>query len=68
LALGALAAGVSDQAGRPAGDGDWVVTEQLKASQAEKRDEVADVQAVGRRVEAAVEHDGAGGEALRQLD
>src|SRR5688500_4186371 len=45
-----------------------MMAEQLEAPQAEKRDEVADVEAVGSGIESAIEHDGAGRETFGQLD
>ena len=43
-----------------AGDGNRVMTEQLKPAQREQRHEIADVQRIRRRVEAAVKRDGCG--------
>src|SRR5437667_2521164 len=55
LSFGGLAAGVADRPGRAAGDGDRMMPEQLKPAEAEQRHEIARVQAVGSRIEAAVE-------------
>ena len=52
-----LAAGIADGTGRAAGHGDGMMAEQLKPAQRQQRHEIADVQAVGRRVEAAVKRD-----------
>ena len=52
-----LAAGIAHHAGRPAGNGDRMMAEQLKPSQRQQRHEIADVQAVGGRVEPAVKRD-----------
>ena len=51
LALGGLAAGIADGAGRAAGDGNRMMAEQLKPPQREQRHEIADVQqsAVGSK-------------------
>ena len=45
-----------------------MVAQQLEASQSEQGNEIANVQAVGRGIEAAIEHDGAAAESLWQLD
>jgi hypothetical protein len=60
LAFCGLAAGIADGTGRAAGHGDGMMAEQLKPAQREQRHQVADVQAVRRRVEAAVKRDRAG--------
>jgi hypothetical protein len=54
VALGGLAGGVADHPGGAAGEGDRVVAEELEAAQRQQRDQVADVEGVGRGVEAAV--------------
>ena len=51
----------------PPASGDGMVAQQLEPAQRQQRHEVADVQAVGGRVKAAVEGDGAGADAFRQL-
>ena len=57
VALLGAAAGIADHAGGAAGQGDRAVAGVLEAAQQQERLEVADVEAVGRRVEAAVERD-----------
>ena len=51
---------IANRAGRAAGHGNRMMAEQLKPPQREQRHEMADVQAVGGRVEAAVKRDGRG--------
>ena len=51
----ALAAGVADHAGRAADDGDRRVPGQLEAAQQHSGNKMADVQAVGRGIEAGVD-------------
>ncbi|MFM1944722.1 MAG: hypothetical protein RI897_3704 [Verrucomicrobiota bacterium] len=53
-----FAAGVTDEAGGAAGDGDGVVAGDLEAAEGEEGDEVTDVEAIGGGVEAAVEGEG----------
>ena len=60
LALLRLAARIADGAGRAAGDGNGMMAEQLKPPQRQQRHQIADVQTVRRRVEAAVKRDGRG--------
>ncbi len=69
VALGRLAARVSDHPGRTAGDGDGPVARELEPAQDEQADEVAEVQAVRGGIEADVERDRprAGGEQLEEL-
>ena len=55
VALLALAAGVADHAGRAADEGDRPMARLLKPPQHQQRQQAADVQAVGRRIEAAIE-------------
>ena len=55
-----LAARIANGTGRAAGHGNGMMAEQLKPPQREQRHEIADVQAVRRRVEAAVKRDGRG--------
>ena len=57
LAFGGLAARIANRAGRAARDGNRMMAEQLKPPQRKQRHEIADVQAVGGRVEAAVKRD-----------
>ena len=54
-ALVGLAAGIADQAGAAADDGDGLVPVLLHAAQGHERQQVADVQAVCRGVKAAIE-------------
>ena len=42
------------------------MTGELEAAEREQRDEIADVQRIGRGIKAAVERDGAFGQAFRQ--
>src|SRR4029077_12059791 len=65
--LGRLAAGVPDQPGRPADQGDRPVPSQLEAAHGEQQDEVADVQPGRGRVETAVQGDRSRVERLAQL-
>jgi hypothetical protein len=58
LAFLGFTAGVTDEAGGAAGDGDGVVAGELEAAEGEEGDEVADVEAIGSGVEAAVEGEG----------
>ena len=51
----------------PPASGDGVMAQQLEPAQRQQRHEVADVQAVGGGVKAAVERDGAWADAFRQL-
>ena len=51
----------------PPASGDGVMAQQLKPAQRQQRHQVADVQAVGRGVEAAVERDRARADALGQF-
>ncbi len=51
---------IANRACRAAGHGNRMMTEQLKPPQRQQRHKMADVQAVGRRVEAAVKRDGRG--------
>ena len=64
IALGRLAARVADHAGGAARERDGAMAGQLEPAQDEEADEVAEVEAVGGRVEADVEGEGrrAGGE------
>ena len=55
VAFLALAAGVADHAGGPAHQRDRPMPGLLKAPQDHQRHQVADVQAVGRRIEADVD-------------
>ena len=55
IALVALAAGVADHAGGAADDRDRLVAGVLEAAQHQQRQQVADVQAVGRGIEAGVD-------------
>ena len=55
VAFLALAAGVADHAGGPAHHGDRPMSGLLKPPQDHQRHQVADVQAVGRRIEAGVD-------------
>ena len=57
LAFGGLAAGIANAAGCAAGDSDGMMAEQLKPPQRQQRHQIADVQTVCRRVEAAVKRD-----------
>ena len=58
LAFLGFAAGITDRAGRAAGDGNRMMAEQLKPPQRQQRHKMADVQAVGGRVETAIKRDG----------
>jgi len=58
LALRGLAAGIANGTGRTAGHGNRMVAEELKPPQRQQRHQITDVQAVRRRVKAAVERDG----------
>jgi hypothetical protein len=51
-------------AGRAASQRDGMVAQQLEPAQRQQRHEVADVEAVGGRVKAAVERDGTEADAL----
>ena len=55
IAFLALAAGIADHAGRAADDGDRRVAGLLEAPQHQQRQQMADVQAVGRGIEAGVD-------------
>ena len=57
VALGRLAARVADHAGRATRDCDGPVSRQLEAAQEQQPDEMAEVKAVGRGIEADVERD-----------
>ena len=57
IALGRLAARVADHAGRAARDGDGPMARQLEPAQNEQADQVAEVEAVGGRIEADVKGD-----------
>ncbi len=67
LTLLRLAARVANGAGGPAGKRDGVMAQQLKPAQRQQRHQVADVQAVGGRVKAAVECDGPRADTFGQL-
>ncbi len=54
IALFALAAGIADHPGGSADQGDGPMPGPLESSQCHQRQEVADVQAVGRRIETGV--------------
>ncbi len=60
LAFGSFAAWITNGTGRAAGNGNRMMAKQLKSSQRKQRHEIADVQTVRRRVEAAIERDGRG--------
>jgi hypothetical protein len=68
LALYRFATGVADGTGCTAGKGDGDVAEELEASEGDKGDEIADVEAVRRRVESGVQGDGTGFEPFQQFD
>ena len=67
LAFLALAAGVADHAGGPAHHGDRPMSGLLEPPQDHQRHQVADVQAVGRRVEAGVDRPRLLQQQLRQV-
>ena len=64
IAFGGFTGGIADHAGGTAGEGDGVVAGELEAAQEELRHEVADVERTARGIEAAIDRDRAGGEAL----
>ena len=66
VAFFALAAGISDHAGGPADQGDGAMAGTLKTPQHQQRDQAPDVQAVGRRVESAVQRAAFACKPLRQ--
>ena len=57
VALLGPAAGITDHPRGPSGQGDWPVSGVLEPTQQEQRNQVSDVEAVSRRVEAAVDGD-----------
>ena len=67
LSFGISATGIADGAGGATRDRNGMMTEQLKAPKAEKRHQIADVQTVRRRIEAAVKRDRPRSKALVQL-
>lgn len=64
ITFGGFTGGIADHAGGTAGEGDGVVAGELEAAQEELRHEVADVERIARGIEAAIDRDRAGGEAL----
>lgn len=68
LAFDGFAAGIADGTGRAARkcDGDMAV--ELESTERDERDEIADVEAVPRGIEAAVQGDGTGSEPFEQFD
>ena len=62
VALLAASSGVADHARRAAGQREGPVAGELEAAQGELAEQVADVQAVGRRIEADVDADRPGGQ------
>lgn len=68
LAFDGFTAGVADGTGCTAGKGDGDMAEELEASEGDKRDEIADVEAVRRGIESGVQGNGTGFEPFQQFD
>ncbi len=66
VALVGLPGGIAHHAGGPTGEGDRIVAVKLETPQREKGHQIADVQAVGRGVEAAIKSERTVGEAFGQ--
>ena len=62
VALRGTTAGITNHAGRSAGQGQGYMPSLLESAQAQKRHQIADMQGIGRRIKAAIQGQGTRGE------